>query len=207
MMDKLKTLIKAAMSGTVTDSGNYRRVNVTYQGKTMQALDVTPYGFFHNPPENSLAIVLSQNGQESNGLAIVDNPNTRTIKDTNPGESGLQNDVTGAFIYLKENGDIVIDAPNDVEVNAVGSVDVTAGGNITATTPADVEVDSENVAFTTSTAFTITIGTMVATFSSSGLSIVNGALSVGGLDFETHIHSQDNDSNGDTEEDTGFPHA
>lgn len=222
-MQKLKSLIKAARSGLTTDSGKRRFVNVTYQGKTMKAIDITPYGFFHHTPENGLAVVLSQNGQESNAFAIVDDPDNRTIKNTSAGESGLQNDVTGAFIYLKANGDIVIDAPNNVVVNAGGDInanavgeitataggDVTvdAGGSITATASGSIDFDGASGSFTADGGITFTVSGTTFVFSSSGLEITGGGLITNGLNFETHIHSQGNDSNGDSEVDTGTPHA
>jgi phage gp45-like len=121
MINYIKSLIKMARSGVTSDTGNRRLIDVTYQGKTMKALDLTPYGFFHHVPENGLAIVFAQNGQDSNGIAIVDDPDGRTIKNTTEGECGLQNDLTGAYVYLQANGDVKIYTPNKVVIDANGT--------------------------------------------------------------------------------------
>lgn len=94
---------------------------------------VQPYGLTSRPPDNTYAVVLPINGEESNKMAIAVDLAGR-MKDLQPGESALENTVTGAFVYLDFNGDITISSPgSNVNITAANTVSITAANvNITA---------------------------------------------------------------------------
>jgi phage baseplate assembly protein V len=130
LITTIKSIIKVARMISADDSGNYRIGNFQYYGRTTQGLLFSPYGLLVNPPVNSMAVVLSQNGQESNPIALCDDPNNRTLKDLQPGEVALSNYNQGQYVYFKENGDAEIKA--DKAVILVGSTTVTIdNGQIT----------------------------------------------------------------------------
>lgn len=141
------------------DSGNYRTGTFFYQGQTgSQGMIFTPYGLIHNPPDNSMAILFSQNGQDSNSIAIVDDPINR-IKNLAKGEVGIANYGTGTNVICKANGDVDVTGTNDVNI----------------TLPAANSVN-------------ITIDTMTAVIDASGITITNGDVVADGISLKTHTH-------------------
>jgi len=105
---RVKSLIKVARLVSSDDSGNYSRGVASYMGVTTPVLDFVPYGLLHRPPANSMCLVLSQNGQESNAIAIISDPKRRTIKDLLEGECALNNQTSGDYVYLKDGNEIEI---------------------------------------------------------------------------------------------------
>jgi phage baseplate assembly protein V len=147
----IKKLIKMARGLLTTDTGNYRRVEITYMGVTKDALDITPYGFFHNTPSGGMALVFSQNGQESNSIAIVDDPKNR-FANTKPGEVGLYNQLTKSHVYLKSDGSIELKVGDTTAILTEAALTLTgadiitdgniiAAGNMTATGTVTGETD------------------------------------------------------------------
>lgn len=99
------------------DSGNLRFGRFKYQGRTSDVKGniFTPYGLMHNPPDGSMAMIFSQNAQESNPITIVDDPNNRTLKNLAKGEVAVGNYLSGSYIHFLANGDILI---NNVSGNS-----------------------------------------------------------------------------------------
>lgn len=126
----LKGIVKIARMVGSDDSGNFRTADLQYLGRTTKGQLFSPYGLIVNPPANSMAVVLAQNAQESNLIALVDDPINRTIKNLKPGEVALSNYVAGQYVYFKENGDAEVKA--DKVVILVGGTTVTIeNGQIT----------------------------------------------------------------------------
>lgn len=172
MIQKLKSLIKMARMVSSDDTGNYRFGQFFYQGQTSKGQIFTPYGFYHNPPDNSLAIIFAQNGQDSNRIAMVSDPNNRK-KNLAKGEAGIENAVTGSFVLMKEDGSI--------EVEAAGDVTITAAQNVTIT--------ADNVSFNLTGTSTFTIGGTSITIDSSGITVTGGDIVADGKSLKTHVHS------------------
>ena len=121
MMDKIKSFLKIGRTSTVDDTGAIRFVNVSYQGRpSVRCMSFTPWGFDHNPPAESMAVAFQQNGQESNNIAMVSDPNGRTK--LNDGEVIVYNPDTGASVLFDENGNI------EITVQDANSVAFTIGG-------------------------------------------------------------------------------
>jgi phage gp45-like len=123
LITMVKGIIKIARMVGADDSGNYRVGQFQYLGRTTQGLLFSPYGLLVNPPVNSMAVVLSQNGLESNPIALCDDPNNRTLRDLKVGEVALSNYNQGQYLYLKENGDAELKA--DKAVISIGSTTLT----------------------------------------------------------------------------------
>ncbi len=120
----IKKLIKFAAGLVTTDTGDYRRTGISYQGiSNKQAVDLTPYGFFHNTPEGGLALVFAQNGQESNPVVIMDDPKNR-FKNTSEGETGLYNQLTEDLIHLRADGSILLKVSGSTMVFENGTLTV-----------------------------------------------------------------------------------
>lgn len=123
LINTIKCIVKVARMMSVDDSGNYRVGQFQYYGRTTQGLLFSPYGLLVNPPVNSMAVVLSQNGLESNPIALCDDPNNRTLRDLKPGEVALSNYNQGQYLYFRENGDAELKA--NKAIISIGSTTVT----------------------------------------------------------------------------------
>lgn len=136
MLSKIKSLIAYAVLLATSDSDNFRIFTVEGANKKGNVTSVTPYGFDHNPPVGSLAVVWQIHGNEGNRVAMAFYPQKRK-RGLALGEVAISNSLTGATIHLKANGDIDISSPGNMNVtcnnaNVTASADVTvdAGGQI-----------------------------------------------------------------------------
>lgn len=130
MKQWIKSLFKAGRLLSSDDRGNFRSGSFTYQGQgSANGQIYTPYGFIHNPPDGSLAFMFSQNGQNSNLIAMVSDPKNRK-KTLNKGEAGIENQVTGSYILMDSNGDVEINAPASVNIVAATDLTVTIGAMV-----------------------------------------------------------------------------
>jgi phage gp45-like len=100
----IKNLFKIAKLLSVDDSGDYQFMTVTTLGKTQKVLSFKPYGLMSNPPVDSIVSLLSQQGQESNGIGTADDPKNRIFSNMEPGEVALGNYDTGAALYFASDG-------------------------------------------------------------------------------------------------------
>jgi phage gp45-like len=166
LCNKIKNLFKVIRILSSDDSGDFQYAQVSYLGKEHKALIFYPYGLFGKPPANSMGLLWSQQGQESNGIGLAGDPKTRPLKDLKDGEAGIANHVTGDYVYLKANGDL--------QVKCSGSLIADVAGN--------------------------------ATISAVNVEITSATLTHNGVDISgSHTHPQGNDSNGDTQQNTGGP--
>lgn len=171
MIQKLKSLIKMASMVSSDDTGKLRFGQFFYQGQTSKGQIFTPYGFYHNPPDDSLAIIFAQNGQDSNRIAMVSDPNKRK-KNLAKGEAGIENAVTGSFVLMKEDGSIEIDSPDDVTITSAKSVTITA----------------DNVSFNLTGTSTFTIGGTSITIDANGITVTGGDIVADGISLKAHTH-------------------
>ncbi len=176
ILQKIKVLFKIAKLLSVDDSGNLQQGVFSYMGTEPKGQIFIPYGLMMNAPAGSQMMVFSQNGHESNAIALASDPNNRILKDLEPGEFAVGNYLTGSYILFKANGDI--------EIVANGDMVETVSGNSTHT----------------STARTVNAPT---TFSDDVT--VDGDLTNQSIVFLDHRHAQGADSDGDTEVDTEVP--
>jgi phage gp45-like len=100
---------------------------------------MSPYGLIHRPPDNSLALIMAQNGQTSNPIAIVDDPNNRTLKELAVGEVALSNYNTGTYLYMKED--------NTAEL-VTDTLTIKTGGTTVTITDGQVTIDATNTTLT-----------------------------------------------------------
>ena len=106
--------------------GPFRIARVKGLGKETTVYVVYPYGLTANAPEGSLCVSWQVSGQESDRVAIADDPQNRP-KDLEPGEVVVSNHLTKSEIRFKANGDIDITAPN---MNVIGDLHI-VGGSVT----------------------------------------------------------------------------
>jgi len=187
MIGKILSMIKQGYYSLVDpDTSVFPVGQATVNEKATRFVRLSTYGVFSNPPENSHVLLLSSQGQESIKFGIINDFKNRK-KGTKGGECGLENTLTGTFIYLKENGDIDIEAPNTNHagnVNITGDVSITGNltmeGNLTVTGDVDITGDLDM----------------------TGTATIETDAIIGTKSFLTHTHTQPNDSGGDTESPT-----
>jgi len=175
-INKLKNIIKQAVSGVTDDTGEIPTTIVDYLGKKSKAIRLSPYGLCTNPPEVSDAVLLSINAHESQKYALIDHFQNR-FKNLKHGEVVLTNYMSGSYIYLKENGDIKIRSEKDQIIEVIGNCDITVNGNITAHA-------SGNITATTNGSISAAAGTYATiqapAINLTGNVLINGTLGVTG---------------------------
>jgi phage gp45-like len=119
----IKNLFKIAKLLSVDDSGDYQFMTVKTLGKTQKVMSFKPYGLMSNPPVNSIVSLLSQQGQESNGIGTADDPKNRIFSNMETGEVALGNYFTGAAVYFSSDGKMASASPDaNTMFSAVGIV-------------------------------------------------------------------------------------
>lgn len=138
MKQWIKSLFKVARLVSSDDTGTYRFGQITYQGQTSKTNLFTPYGFYHNPPDGSLTVSWSQNGQDSNTLSQALGGATRF---SNLPKTGVKigNPIQGSFVDFDENGNIEINVPSG------GSITFTTGGATITIDSGGITVDGGDV--------------------------------------------------------------
>jgi phage gp45-like len=152
-------MIKQAITTRVTDdSETYPQIQLYYNGDTVFATRISPYGVCSNPVLDSFNLVFNANGNASSKFSIPVDFITR-LKGLKEGETALYNSKTGVYVYIKDDGTVLINAPTqidgDVTINGNLSVsdnldvggNIDAGGDVTATG----EVTGNGIALSTHT--------------------------------------------------------
>jgi len=69
--NKITNIMKwSYVSRVGDDSGNFPRSQITYNGKTSDIMVLTPYGIWHNLPNESLVLAFNIQGQEENKAGL-----------------------------------------------------------------------------------------------------------------------------------------
>lgn len=119
------------------DQDNFPAAQVTALGAPMDAVQLQPYGLTSRPPNsNSLGLLFNILGLEQNRMFIPFNSKLRK-KGLKPGETVLENMLSGGFIYLKQNGDLQVNIPENLQTT-VKAINITATGVVTITAPSGI---------------------------------------------------------------------
>lgn len=178
----IKGLIKAARMTSSDDSFDNRRGVFQYQGQDGSlGTIITPYGHCSNPPNNSLAFIFSQNGQDSNAVALVDDPKNR-FRNLKKGEVAVGNYTTRAKVLFDEGGNVEIDSPD-------ADVTITAGRDVVINAADDITINGDNLSFNITGTSTFTIGGTSITIDSSGITVTSGDIVADGISLKSHLHT------------------
>jgi len=178
LIQRIKAIFKIARLASSSNVGDFLQGQFVYMGSNAKGQVFIPYGTIGRPPDGSQVALFAQNGNESNGIGFASDPKNRIKPDAAAGEHGIANYVSGSFIFMDNAGNIEISSEANVTISKAVNVIITASGAATITVP------------------TMTINSDVT---------INGDLVNNGITFDTHIHSQGVDGNGDTEVDTDGP--
>lgn len=191
-MGLFKRLIRwALVTKAGGDAGAYPIQQITYLGKTADAVMLFPYGLHANVDGDSIGPVFVFNGTDEN-RGMLPTSMTRRSK-LGSGDVELYSPVSRSRVTIRANGNVEVDGA-DVSVTASGNATVTAGGDITATASGTLNASAASASIT---AATIALNGDVTV--TGGMS-VSGAMTNAGKDVgATHGHVQGVDSNGDSE--------
>lgn len=126
MINRIKNLLKSGQASTFDDSGTTQISRSNWLGRVGQTVEsLVPYGTFGTPMTKVRQILISLRANESNIAAINVDSAHRIKKNTKPGEYGIGSPLTGANIYFKENGNIIIEVPKEkCIINAEGNIEL-----------------------------------------------------------------------------------
>jgi hypothetical protein len=122
-MNSMIKLVKVLSSSFVSP---FRRLKCTFFGKEQELRMLGIYGISFNPPPDSFGVAFSANGYDDNIFVIVDKPESQ-FSGLLPGEMRIGNYLTGASVYFRADGTILINAS---KINIVGDLEVS--GTVTA---------------------------------------------------------------------------
>ena len=128
---RLKNSIKQSVVSALTDDSEaYPRVKVEYNGKTTNAVRLSPYGLDSNPPKDAFCLLLSSQGQESVKFGLISDFLNRK-KGLAEGETVLYNTVTGDYVFLKSDGsiEIVNTSGGNIKIASDGKISVLNGSD------------------------------------------------------------------------------
>ena len=217
MIQKLRTLIvnlvkRSLVTIPVEDTEDFQVMQVEYMGRAADIENILPYGLCSNPPTNSLVVMMNVNALEENRVGIANSPRIR-FKNLLEGEVAVGNYLTGSVVKFLADGNIEVTSANDLVVTVAGDetvtiggdADVTVTGTTTLTSTGNVSITAPLTTVTGDLTVTGTLttanGTIGPTNTSLSGTMTNNSVNVG----STHVHTQDNDSNGDMQEETNGP--
>lgn len=133
--NKFRQLIRQAYYSLVSDdTSEFPQGQVTSNGKATNIVRMSVYGVFGNAPKDSHVLMFQNQGQESTKFGIF-NDFLRRKKTEGEGECGLFNTLTGAIVYMKEDGSIAIESATSIDGKApVVNIDADTEVNINAPT-------------------------------------------------------------------------
>lgn len=170
MYNAIKNIIKKAFQAApLDDVGSFPVGQASYYGKTSKYEQIYPYGFAANAPKGTFVLMFDIGGEEQNLSGIPYSSKTR-YKNLKPGEVALGNFAKKTIIKFDENGNIIINAPDE-------NITIESGKNITIKSGQDVNIESANaINITASANVTLTANNLIIQNDTT----INGKLTVNG---------------------------
>ncbi len=181
------------------DPTNFHIQQIQYLGKNADTLMIEPYGLHSNVPPGAFGVMLSIQGNPDNRGVIAWTPKERRHLES--GEVSFYHPPTDAFITWKANGDL------DIETGGGGTAQINIkAGNINIEAE-DITVIGKNIDITADDVLiTSPLTKITGDLEVTGSATLGSTVTSNGTDIsDSHTHPQGNDSDGDTEVDTGPP--
>lgn len=180
MKSPWQTIKQAYLSLVTDDSSAYPKGQAGYNDKTTDFLRYSPYGLDSNPPLNSWVLLLGSQGQEAVKIGLISDLLNRK-KELKEGEAVLYNTLTKSFVLLKENGDIEVDAKNDLIATVAGNMAADVGGNASVNAGGNASVTAINITLTATGAVVLTAAGTVT--------ITGSTVIINSKPFLSHVHT------------------
>jgi phage gp45-like len=169
-----------------TDSEQFHVQQISYLGKTANAIIAEPYGHHANCSPDSLGLLFSVQDMPENKATIAWSPKNRPK--AAEGEVLLYHPKTNSYIAWREGGNLEIITDANVTATIGGNIDVTCGANLTADVAGATTLTCPNTTINGNVAINGNLG-VIGTMTNNGKNV-----------GDTHEHSQGNDSNGNSEQ-------
>lgn len=208
MKKLIKKLIRLAIISAVSDDDQqFPEQQIKYKGKVANAIMLWPYGMHGNAAIDSLLLMMNIGADDSNRAGIPLSLKDRPMMAAD--EFCLFHPKTQSIIHFKSNsGDIDIDVvknnQGNININAV-QANITASNSVTIDTPETTITGNVQIDGALNVNQDITgLMDIIATALVQGATLtISGAGSIDGQDYKSHTHAQGNDSDGDTQVNTG----
>ena len=185
---------------TGADKGlKFPNQQVSSLGRLGDSAIVAPYGLYADLPAGTLLKEIAAN--------VFVSVTEGRPSDTEQGEPVFFHPDTNTRIIARNNGDLdisTVDAGGNVNIETV-SANITASDSVTVDTPNTTFTGNVQIDGALNVDGDITsLANIIASFLLQGATLnISGAGTIDGQDYRTHNHSQGNDSDGDTQVDTG----
>ncbi|MCW8930007.1 MAG: hypothetical protein OQL19_07210 [Gammaproteobacteria bacterium] len=115
-LDKLKSLIGfGQITGPADNTTQFPIQQMSFKDKIVNVMQIFPYGLYGNiPSDDALGIIFAIDGNKNNKVALSFTPQKRPV-DLEQNEVAFYHPYTGAFIKLRNNGDLEINTQEGVE--------------------------------------------------------------------------------------------
>jgi len=163
-----------------------------YNGKTLDKIqNLTPYGFFSNPPLGSKVVMIADTSNTYYGIAYLD----EVIPSLEENEVAVGNFKIGSIVKFDKNGNINITCKKDTNINITGDCNINCtNANITAITKAkvvapQVEITAPITNITSTTSITMTSPLTSLLSGGTGQVLITPAgTTIDGKPFLPHVH-------------------
>lgn len=193
LINLIRNLIKFARLLSTDDTGGQRFSRVVFHDKDQKVLMFSPYGLMHHPPNDSLVVLFSQQGMESNIVGMADHPKIRTLKGLAQGEVALGNYLTDHYLYFDQNGkatlvtddldvlvtDTTLLTTTDLDVQVSDATTIQTK-SLTATVTDDCEVTATNITMSASSNVSISAGGNMTLAATGVLGLSGASISASG---------------------------
>ena len=127
IISKISNIIKRSNITRISDDKNsFQTAQISYMGKVADTEIIWPYGMYGNVPINSLCVTFSSGAQEEDRVTFPSRSHKRIRRDLKSGEVGMGNFVTGSETFYDADGNIIINAKNDLKITVIGDATITA---------------------------------------------------------------------------------
>lgn len=127
-----------------SDEESIPSLQLTYLGKVANAALLLPYGLTARPPKDTLCLVINIGGQEENRIAIPLGTAKRK-KGLKDGETVIENQITESFLYMREDGTLEVNIPENLETIVKAISIIASGETILQTTKLTVTAPATEV--------------------------------------------------------------
>ncbi len=176
-MTNINTIKQGFITNNIKDDQQHLKVQYSVNGNTYTGAVYQHYGVISHPPTPNRVTVVPMEGQSENKIlfASTTNDNKRSTPDaigeTQPGEVGLHNQLTGSFSFHNFKGDFlesianshIVSIAKDQTITIVGDGNLVVGGNVTINVAGNVDITATTAKLTTSGDATIDAPTVKIT--------------------------------------------
>jgi phage gp45-like len=149
------TITQGFITNNTKDDQQHLKVQYSAKGRIHSGAVWSQYGLISHPPRPNRVLVIPVEGQSENKIVIASTTNDSkrstpdAIGQTEPGEVGLHNQLTGSFSFHNSKGDLIVSIAKDQTITIVGDGNLIVGGNVTINVTGNINVTASAAKVTT----------------------------------------------------------